>query len=697
MRQVVLVGAGYIAQVHAEALRSMPNVELYGVIDPNERVARAFAEKWGITRIFRSTAEAIQTGGIDCAHVLTPPATHAATALPFLEAGIATFLEKPLATNRAECEALLAEAATSNAVLGVNQNYVYYPAFLRLRRVLAERQLGGLRLVSCSYNMPLHQITNGQFGHWMFGHPASLLLEQAVHPLSQILCLAGAVTEVLSMPEAPITVLPGRSLHTSVSILARGRLAPAKLWFSVGESFPFWQVTAICDDGVAIADIAYNRFVMHRRTRWFDPFDHLVSGAGLGLSVLGGALRNAVDYAAATAKIKPRSDPFYQSIRASITAFHDALDRNKAPEIDGKFGADLVAICEEIARTIPASRPVPASVAKAGRYDILVLGGSGFIGRHVVARLLADGYRVGVMARNPHNLGAPFDSERVTLLQGDARTGADVEQAVSGARIVINLAHGGDSGPGIAGMIETAETVARACLAHGVERLIHAGSIAGLYLGPQSRPVTGSTPPDPHAERRSDYARGKAECDRLLMQLHATEGLPVCILRPGAVIGEGGVAAHGAVGFFNNDQHCIGWNPGRNPLPFVLVEDVADAIALACTAPGVVGRSYNLVGGVRLTAREYIAELARASGRPLRFHPKSPTSLWLQELGKWLIKRAAGRKAPIPKRYDLLARGLAAEFDCSDAERDLDWRPNRDREHFIERGIKVHTYRPEPP
>ena len=115
------------------------------------------------------------------------------------------------------------------------------------------------------------------------------------------------------------------------------------------------------------------------------------------------------------------------------------------------------------------------------------------------------------------------------------------------------------------------------------------------------------------------------------------------ILRPGVVVGEGGPPFHGGLGFFNNDQHCIGWNDGRNPLPFVLAEDVATAILLAARADGVEGRCYNLVGDVRPGAREYIAALGVALQRPLRFHPQSPLKLWAAELGKWTIKRAGGR------------------------------------------------------
>ena len=123
----------------------------------------------------------------------------------------------------------------------------------------------------------------------------------------------------------------------------------------------------------------------------------------------------------------------------------------------------------------------------------------------------------------------------------------------------------------------------------------------------------------------------------------------------------------------------------------MLVEDVAEAIYLALKAPSIEGRCYNLVGGVRLNAREYLAELARALERPLRFHPKSPYVLYGEETAKWTIKRATGRQVPPPSLRDLLSRGLKAEFDCTDAMADLGWQPTDDRETFIRRAILVHA------
>jgi nucleoside-diphosphate-sugar epimerase len=295
------------------------------------------------------------------------------------------------------------------------------------------------------------------------------------------------------------------------------------------------------------------------------------------------------------------------------------------------------------------------------------------------------------MARNLANLPAIFQDQGVKLCRGDIKNPQQVADAIAGAKYVVNLAHGGGGANFDEirdAMLGGAENVAKACLDARTTRLIHVGSIASLYLGPQSAPVTGATPPDPDEGARAHYARAKVLCDRRLMQMHRENGLPVCIIRPGLVVGEGTSPFHSGLGFFNNDQHCIGWNQGRNPLPFVLVDDVADAIVRSLSG-AVDGKSYNLVGDVRPNARDYIAELGRVLQRPLQFHPKMPRMLYFDELGKWTIKRVGGRKVDMPSLRDILSRGLQASFDCGDIKRDLGWSPVSDPSVFYTQAFKA--------
>ena len=696
MTRIALIGAGVISRSHADALRALPGRRVVAVADPDQGAARRLAAQTGATA-FASVAEMIAAGGIDRAHVLVPPPLHAAVGGQLLEAGIPVLLEKPLATDAAECAALLAASEGSGAALGVNQNFVHHPAFVRLRRMVAARALGRPRHAVCTYAMPLRQLQAQQFGHWMFRTPGNILLEQAVHPLSQLLALTGPVAALRAIGDPPHEIAPGVAFCAGASVTLQGRVLPAQLRFAVGQSFPVWQIEVFCDDGTILADIANNRLLCRTRGRWLDAADAMFAGLRSAGGLARDSIGNFAAYAGSMLRLWPRSDPFFRSMRDSIAAFHAALDEGVPPELDGAFGATLVRLCEDIrdqAFPPPAAPRAPRRAAEAAPCDVAVLGGTGFIGRYVVRRLLDAGQRVAVMARSTDNLPATFDDPRVVLHRGSVRDAPAVARAIVGARRVINLAHGGGGGswPEVqAALVGSAEIVARECLAQKVERLIHVGSIAGLYLGPQSAPVTGATPPDPQAERRGDYARAKAECDRMLLGLHASAGLPVVILRPGVVVGAGSSPFHGGLGLFNNDQHCIGWNAGRNPLPFVLVEDVAEALAQALDAPGIEGRCYNLVGDVRLTARDYIAELARVLERPLQFHPQSATWLWGEDVGKWLVKRAGGRAVPLPSRRDFVSRGMAATFDCSDAQRDLGWHPVADHARFLARALAVHA------
>lgn len=342
MSRICLIGAGAIARTHAEALASLRR-RIVAVVDPDIRAACRLTA----APAFATVEAALAAGGFDRAHVLVPPPVHAAVAAPLLAAGIHVLLEKPLATSSAECAALL-EAPRQGARLGVNQNFVHHPAFVRLRRTVEAGALGPPRFVACIYNVPLRQLQARQFGHWMFRAPGNILLEQAVHPLSQLLALAGPVRRLHALAGAAAEIAPGVAFCGDATVLLEGARLPAQLRFAVGQSFPFWQVTVVCDDGVITADILANRVGTQARTRWLEPVDALLSGLATAGGLARDSLANAAGYAAATLRLTGRNDPFFRSMRAGIAAFHDALDRGEAPAPDGSFGAELVALCEAI-------------------------------------------------------------------------------------------------------------------------------------------------------------------------------------------------------------------------------------------------------------------------------------------------------------------------------------------------------------
>jgi predicted dehydrogenase/nucleoside-diphosphate-sugar epimerase len=695
-KKVLLVGAGNIARTHAAALLETPGVSLYGVFDANPSTAKGLARDFRIPSVFDALEQAAASEA-DVVHILTPPDLHLSTAMPFVRAGKTVLLEKPLGVSSAECDELRRAAAISGAVVGVNQNFVFNPAYEQLKKTIASGRLGRPRYLSYVYEVPLRQLSARQFSHWMFREPLNILLEQAVHPLSQVVDLAGPVREISMLSETPIEISPGVALHTACQASLLCDRMPAHLRFHVGSEFTVCRLTVVCDDGVAIADMFANQFHTLARTAYMEPIDVWLSARATARKIRQQGFAVLRDYVLAMAKLKPRSDAFYLGMKGSIQAFYRELASHGRPRIDLDFGAALVGICEQMAQGFKPLLPAPTSAATSPESKgalVVLLGGTGFIGSHTTEALLAAGYRVKVMARGTRNLQAVFSQPGVEVARGDVKRREDLERVMAEAEYVINLAHGGggaDYEAIRAAMVDSAVQVAEVAHAAGVRRLVHVGSIASLFLGNPGETVRDDTPPDPLPETRNDYARAKALADAAVLDVHRRLGLPVVLLRPGLVVGAGTSAFHGGLGFFNNDQYCVGWNDGRNALPWVLVTDCAKAIVGALASDQAVGRSYNLVGDVRPSAREYLADVAQATGRPLQFVPSSAVGLWLTEMGKWVVKRATGRRVQRPYLRDIRSRGITTTFDCSAAKRDLGWAPVADAKDFRQMAVAIHA------
>jgi predicted dehydrogenase/nucleoside-diphosphate-sugar epimerase len=665
---------------------------MVAVVDPVHERAADFATRWGIDEVFDSIDSMMSRTTIDAAHVLVPPPLHRQVAEPLLRAGVAVLLEKPMAQSVEECAALQSAAADGNAALRVNHNVIFHPAHARLRQLIAANKIGPVRHIECRFNLPLRQLGARQLGHWMFDSPRNLLLEQVVHPLSQIDDIVGPAGDIAVLAPAPLKV-SSIEIHRAWMVSLQCERAPVQLFVSLGESYPSWTMAVVGDDGTIVADYLSNRVIYEVAGRYPVLVDSFLTGARAAWSGQEQAFVNFTTDVASTLKIRPRSDTFFRSMRGSIEAFHADV-RQRAGDLSGAAGRRIVDLCERIVATgLPGHPPRQPSPGQATVHpldcDVAVIGGTGFIGTRLVTLLAAQGRSVAVLARNTRNLPAIFNGNQVKLVRGDARNASDVSEAVGNAKLVVNLAHGGGTSRGEieTNLVGSARTIAEVCLAKGIQRLIFTSSIAALYLGDPSETVTGATPADPRLNERGDYARAKALAETELLELHRKKGLPVCILRPGIVVGDGGSPFHSGLGFYNREAHCMGWNKGTNPLPLVLVDEVAAAIAGALIAQQIDGKCYNVVGNVRLTAREYIAELAKVTGRPLRYHPQSVHKLYAAELGKACIKLVTGRGRQWPSMRDLRSRGLPASFDCSDAVRDLGWKPVTDRKEFFNKAF----------
>jgi predicted dehydrogenase len=116
--RIAIAGAGYIADIHARAVKDNGG-EVVAVIEKFPEIGAKFARRFRIKRRYENVEEALADVELDALVIGTPNYLHAPQALAALQAGVAVMVEKPMALNSAECQAMAEASQKSGAPLMV--------------------------------------------------------------------------------------------------------------------------------------------------------------------------------------------------------------------------------------------------------------------------------------------------------------------------------------------------------------------------------------------------------------------------------------------------------------------------------------------------------------------------------------------------------------------------------------------------
>jgi predicted dehydrogenase len=117
--KIAFSGAGYIANIHALAAQNHPGVELAAVVEKYSDKSEAFAEKYRLKCCYTSVEQLLKDSGVDALVIGAPNYLHAPQTIAALEAGVHVMVEKPMAMNAAEAEAMMAASQKSGKTLMV--------------------------------------------------------------------------------------------------------------------------------------------------------------------------------------------------------------------------------------------------------------------------------------------------------------------------------------------------------------------------------------------------------------------------------------------------------------------------------------------------------------------------------------------------------------------------------------------------
>ena len=149
--RVGIVGTGFAASSHLDALARVPSVEVAGIAGSGPERAQEAAERFGVPRSFPSWTAMLEDDAIDAVHNCTPNHVHSEVSSAALSAGKHLLSEKPLAMDSEESARLVKEADAAGVTAGVCFNYRHFPLVRQLREELASDEHGAVHLVHGGY------------------------------------------------------------------------------------------------------------------------------------------------------------------------------------------------------------------------------------------------------------------------------------------------------------------------------------------------------------------------------------------------------------------------------------------------------------------------------------------------------------------------------------------------------------------
>jgi nucleoside-diphosphate-sugar epimerase len=317
---------------------------------------------------------------------------------------------------------------------------------------------------------------------------------------------------------------------------------------------------------------------------------------------------------------------------------------------------------------------------------IALTGATGYTGGRLLAAFLAEGHEVTALAR-PH-ARLPAAPRPPVWVEGDLGGRAALDRLVSRADAVVHVAavYRTAGHPdsyyhdvNVGGTERLLEAAARA----GVKRFVHTSTV-GVHGHVAHPPADESAPLAPG----DIYQQTKAVAERLALDFGRQRGLPVTVVRPGAIYGPGETRLLKLFRAIARKRYAI-VGSGRAFYHPVYIDDLVQGFRLALTRPGAVGEAFIVAGPRYVTQAELAAVIARHTGGkvwPLRI-PAAPL-VWAGALCE-AVCVPLGIEPPLHRRrVEFWTKSRA--FTIDKARRVLGYAPQVDLDEGVERTVAAY-------
>ena len=631
--RMAVIGCGAISQqLHLPILAGHEKIKLAALVDRDLDRAREFARGYGVETVLGDAGE-LHPENIDAAIVATPPFHHAPCTIALLRKGIHVLVEKPMATNYADAQAMVEAAEESGTVLSVGFFRRLMPSMRMFKALLDSRWLG----------RPLRfEVVSGGFYSWgaaTLGNMrkdlagGGVLIDFGSHLLDLLHYLFEGPGEVLEYRDNALGGIESdccfqlRLSHQRQEVSGRVELSRTR---KLGSTF-----RVECEGGTLEYRITerYRIWVTPRNLELADPHNGEPRPVCLQASWAD----------------EPEVE-WYETVRHEIDDWLSAIRTSGVPQLSGHSALPTVKVIDVCYRNAqPLEEPWVQEGLSSYRLKgtgmengharrVFVTGATGFIGSRLAEILtLGKGWQVRALVHNPGN-ASRLARLPVEMVQGELGSPQELQRLVEGCDAVVHCAVGTNYGNRqkiFDVTVGGTRNLAAAALAARVHRFVHISTIAvhGLNAAGVLDESTPIRPP-----MGDDYGESKAAAERVILEA-VGQGLSAAILRPVRVYGPFSQT------FINRPLEALAQKRFRlleaadQPACMVYVDNVVEMIVRALEAPdaAVKGQAFVAADDNDMTWREFYEYFANGLGldAPEMLAPSEKLPVAPPRRGRW--------------------------------------------------------------
>lgn len=678
--KVGIIGSGQIAGIHGPLILKQPNTQIVGIADKDIVRARVLAGKLNVKPVYEDAEQMIRVQKPDVVHILTPPQYHTPLSIMAMNHGCHVLVEKPLAMKMDDAKRMVEAARNNNVRLCVDHNMVFDGLVQRAKELVSSGVIGNVSHVEVyfAYDPKRNAAVleeGAEYCYWVYRLNGGLLQDLMPHPISLVSEFVPEIEEIQSIGQNHGILPPGWQDEIRVLIKAKG--ISACIGISLNEKPDAMLLTIRGTKGVIQANLYNNILTVQKRSDLPRAVSRGLSAFQEGFQNLKGALGNIFKVARGridkSGGMGPLISKFYEAILTggdTPISFEKMLAATEM--IDRIWPAPLV----DVDKRNPI---VYASDKKKMAPTVLVTGGAGFIGGHLVKKLLSEGLNVRVLVRQNSIHAGRLRKFDVDVIQGDISDQEMVYEATRGVQAVYHAAASlsSDWDEHFQTNIKGTEYLIDAAIKHKVDRFVFLSTLAVYELLDlrKNETVRENSPYQKNPRSMGPYAFSKIEGEKQVMDAYRSKGLKATIVRPGMVIGPLGRIFFPHFGYHYHDVLFLIIGKGDMILPLTYVDNTVDGIYRASVEDKAIGQAYNLVDDGDITVRDYLERFVQATGIPARIIslpyavPYLATTAYEVASGFGLLKKG------VTSRAQLRWKQARVHFDSTKAKNELKWTP----------------------